>query len=64
MCINDHSINSFLTEGFVQTIFRTLLDEAYVKVIPLLLDMKDHDVSGAWILCSESRGLTLGSESR
>lgn len=45
------------TEGFVQTIFRTLLDEAYVKAHPLLLDMKDHDVSRAWILCSESRGL-------
>ena len=64
MCIKDHSINSFLTGGFVQNIFRTLLGEAYVKVIPLLLDMKDHDVRKAWILCNESRGLTLGSESR
>ncbi|CAI9162387.1 unnamed protein product, partial [Rangifer tarandus platyrhynchus] len=38
-------------------------NEAYVMVIPLLLDMKD-DMRKAWILCSESRGLTLGLESR
>nr|XP_020744860.1 WD repeat-containing protein 59 isoform X10 [Odocoileus virginianus texanus] len=46
--------------------FRTqenTFNEAYVMVIPLLLDMKD-DMRKAWILYSESRGLTLGLESR